>query len=335
LSEAAHDHALVVGISTYAAAEWLPSLQGPDNDALDVRDWLRQPDGGGLPEENVHMIRSADYGGEIGPQQKAVFDAFTELRELPLNAFGQLAGRRLYVYVAGHGMASDRADAALVTAEATPEDKLHVLVNSWFDWFWYAGLFKEYVLWVDTCATRQPVGLLKPCPWERETSPDRGDLFMAFGAEFGKIAVENPFGETWHGVFTYALLKALNGAVGSPVDSDALRRYLYNNLQTFLTEVQLKDNQVSKEPAFGTTDPMVFVEDAHLTFTVTLVFPAECVGKTATVSTEDGVVAETTLDQAEWKIEDLDAGGYAAYVPEFDRKFGFGVTGGEGVITLH
>jgi hypothetical protein len=345
MSETEHDHALVVGISRYAAADhdppWLPNLRGPDNDAEAIGGWLMRGDGGGLPPQNVCVIRSADFPNptNIGPQQQAVIDAFTKLKDLPTNAFeGQYAGRRLYVYAAGHGMANNRDDAALVTAEATRDDRLNVLVNDWFDWFWYARRFREFVLWIDTCATLQPAGFLKPCPWDRENHIDagRGDLFMAFGAEYGKIAVENQFDGKWHGVFSYALVQALNGANGNPVGSENLKNYLYNSLRTFLTEAQLNHSGVAKEPAFGTTDQLVFAARARPTFSVTLVFPQDCVGKEATVSTVDRVIHETTLAARNWTVDDLEAGGYAAYVPELDRRYGFGVTGGvdEVVITL-
>jgi hypothetical protein len=338
-----HDQALVVGISRYAAAAanppWLPNLNGPDNDAAAVGEWLKRDDGGGLPDENVRVVRSADFANpvNIGPQQQAVVDAFTELKNLPTDAFeGQYAGRRLYVYVSGHGMAARREDAALVTAEATLDDRLNVLVNSWFDWFWYAARFKEFVLWIDTCATRQPVGFLRPCPWPPEFRVDSGggELFVAFAAEYGKMAVENELEGEWHGVFSYALLKALNGAIGGPVTSEALKGYLHNSLGSFMTQAQLNHSGVAKEPAFGTTDPMVFTTPPRQTFAVTLQFPTDCIGKEATISTAQGLIHTTTLHQTEWTV-DLEAGGYAAYVAELDRTYGFGVTGGEGVITLH
>jgi hypothetical protein len=338
-----HDQALVVGISRYAAAAanppWLPNLNGPDNDAAAVREWLKRGDGGGLPDENVRVIRSADFANpvNIGPQQQAVVDAFTELKNLPTDAFeGQYAGRRLYVYVSGHGMAARREDAALVTAEATLDDRLNVLVNSWFDWFWYAARFKEFVLWIDTCATRQPVGFLRPCPWPPEFRVDSGggDLFVAFAAEYGKMAVENQLEGEWHGVFSYALLKALNGAIGGPVTSEALKGYLHNSLGSFMTQAQLNHSGVAKEPAFGTTDPMVFTTPPRQSFAVTLEFPTDCIGKEATISTGQGLIHTTTLHQTQWTV-DLEAGGFAAYVEELDRTYAFGVTGGEGVITLH
>jgi Caspase domain len=338
LAVSQHDRAVVIGISRYADARadppWISDLNGPDNDAADVARWLRRGDGGGLPNDNVRVIRSADFAdpANIGPQQQAVVDEFTALRNLPTTTYnGQYAGRRLYVYVSGHGMAARRQDAAVITAEAKRAEPLHVLITSWVDWLWYGARFAEYVLWVDTCATRQPVGLLKPCPWPLEFRPDMGagQLFVAFAAEFGKTAVEAQLDGQWHGVFTYALLKGLDGANGSPVRTSNLRDYLLNSPSTFMTEEQRNDSRVAKEPAFGTTDELLFAAPPQPRFPVTLQFPEEAVGKQATISfgASSPLVADTVLQQREWAME-LDAGSYVAYVPELDRSQPFTVTGG-------
>lgn len=343
-----HDRALLIGISRYKDAgadpPWISDLEGPDNDAEDLAAWLRRPDGGGLEVGNVRVVRSADFPDptNIGPQQQAIVDEFTTLKELPTTAYnGQYAGRRLYVYVSGHGMAAQREDAAVITAEALRDDPLHVLINSWVDWLWYAARFSEYVLWVDTCATRQPVGLLKPCPWPREYRPDMGEgqLFVAFAAKFGKTAVEAPLEGKWHGVFTHALLKALNGAKGTPVRTNDIREYLVNTMSTFMTQEQLKDSRVAKEPAFGVTDDLTFAAPPQTKFPVTLRFPQEAVGKHASISFDAGTppVEETVLPQRDWTVQ-LDAGFYVAYVSELDRQQPFEpfeVTGGsDEVITI-
>lgn len=340
------DRAVVVGVSRYAdvaaAPPWITNLNGPDNDAGDVAAWLRREDGGGLRDDNVRVVRSADFPdpAEIGPQQQAIVDEFQALKDLPRTTYNsQYAGRRLYVYVSGHGMAAQRQDAAVITAEAVRADPLHILVTSWFDWLWYAARFAEYVLWVDTCATRQPVGLLNPCPWPQEFRPDMGEgqRFEAFAAVFGKTAVERELDGQWHGVFTHALLKALGGANGTPVETSNLRDYLLNGLSTFMSQEQLNDSRVAKEPAFGTTDELEFAAPKRPTFPVTIRFPQEAVGTRATISVgaSSPLVADTVLQQTDWTLQ-LKAGSYAAYIPGLDREQPFEVTGGQNeVITFH
>ena len=139
----------MIGIRRYWDAtpdgsSWVTNLNGPDNDA--------DP----FPDED-----------SAGPQQRAVERAFDNVAELDPTAFeGQYAGRRLYVYVSGHGYARQRDEAALVTADAKRARPLNVLITSWMDWLWDAARFKEYVLWVDTCATRVPL----PCRLSRSPS---------------------------------------------------------------------------------------------------------------------------------------------------------------------
>src|SRR5215218_1007394 len=113
------DRAVVVGIRRYPDADadatrWISNLNGPDNDALAVAEWLRSPGGGGLPKDNVRVIASRDFPDpfphrrEAGPQQRAVEDALADLADLPIVLGNQYAGRRLYVYVSGHGHAKER-----------------------------------------------------------------------------------------------------------------------------------------------------------------------------------------------------------------------------------
>jgi hypothetical protein len=342
-----HDRALVIGISRYADAAadppWITNLNGPDVDADAIDKWLRKETGGGLPDDNVTVIRSANFPDptNIGPQQKAIVDGFTAVKDLPTNAYEGHAGRRLYVYVSGHGLAHGKYDAAVITAEATRDKILATLVNTWFDWFWYAGRFKEYVLWSDICASRDPTTPLLPCPWNEEHRLDasEGRQFIAYAAGFGKIAVENEIEGEWHGAFTYALLNGLNGALGTPVTSADLQAYIHNSLATFMTEKQRNDSRVGHEPAFGTTDPLLFGSPPQpLTFTVTLQFPPDCGGRQATISgdpTMPPIEQKSLPANAEWEV-DLAAGAYAAYVPELDRAYPFAVTGGgaDAVITL-
>ena len=53
----ADDRAIVVGVSRYPI---LGDLAGPENDANEFADWLRSPDGGAVPAENVELILSPE-----------------------------------------------------------------------------------------------------------------------------------------------------------------------------------------------------------------------------------------------------------------------------------
>jgi uncharacterized caspase-like protein len=340
-----HDHAVVVGIRRYGdsvnPSKWIRDLEGPDNDAQAIAAWLRKPDGGGLPDENVRVVSSAEAPdpfppGGAAPQQYAVEAALTDVAFLPPSGFRDeeegrtYAGRRLYVYVAGHGFAKRVDETALITAEALERRPLNVLITSWLDWYHQAAHFKELVLWVDTCASNVPVAYLKGCDLTVSTGSSIGSArrFYVYAAELNKQAVENKMADgKWHGVFTYALLQGLEGGVAGKVTSESLRDYLRNNMKSFMRPEQ-RVNAVSQEPAFGPVDPMDFgVEGTTRAFAVTLRFPDRLKGKKATVSVDAStVLAETELAGPEWKLE-LEAGAYVAFVPDSGEFGAFAVTG--------
>src|SRR5689334_6515188 len=82
------DYAIVVGIGSYpgfGATQTQPrNLQGPDNDALEVYNWITSTAGGDVPPANVSLVRSGGYpaasqalGALPGKQQ--IIDAFDNL----------------------------------------------------------------------------------------------------------------------------------------------------------------------------------------------------------------------------------------------------------------
>lgn len=334
-----HDHAVVIAIRRYAdvAAGWVTTLEGPDNDAAAMVEWLKAPGGGGLDECNIRVVASSGAPepfpeGGATPNQRNVIETLDEIAQLPKNAFGQYAGRRLYVHISGHGWSREPDEAALVTAEATQEKPLNVLVTSWTRWMHKAAPFKEIVLWADTCATRVPLKDLYPCVLDERVSPNTKEVavFEGFAAPLGYRAVEAQMPDGFcHGAFSYALLAGLKGAAASPVTSSSLRDYLHNAMKDFMTEEQRRRKQISKEPAFGRTDPIVFATKARPTFPVTLRFAPEHVGRRVFVghNRTDVPVAETVLAATDWTAQ-LEAGFWGAFVDGTNVSKGFEVAGG-------
>jgi uncharacterized caspase-like protein len=337
-----HDWAVVISVSDYEGATakppWITKLKGPDNDAAAIAAWLTAPEGGGLPVDHVLQVPSPFPASATGvPKQLEIVEAFNKLAELPTDAYNQRSGRRLYLYVSGHGLAAQRHDAAVITAEATFEDAMNVLITSWVDWFWYAARFEEFVLWVDTCATRtSPAITLRPCDRPAETRADaaQGQLVIIFAAGFNYTAVENELEGDWHGVFTHALLKGLKGAAGTPVTTQALKKYLFNSMKTFMTDAQRRNPQVAKEPWFEQAADLELAAPTKApSFTATIRFPPECVGKRVTISVNASspLVADEMLAAEEWKPK-LPVGAYAVYVPELGKQAAFEVTGGQDAV---
>jgi hypothetical protein len=253
-----------------------------------VHEWLLGP--GGVPKANTKLIRSCDFPKstdifQASPQKQAITGAFDWLESMAqrndANMKGLRVGRRLYVYMSGHGFAPERKKAGLFMANATRTRTHHVFASAWMDWFYNARYFDEFVLWMDCCLTFSLSLVPEPAGYRilQGTTPV-GRMFSAYASVYPGQAVENKMADgTWHGVFTYALLEGLKGAGADPITKDitsaSLKNYLINHMKTFMTDAQLNDSRVSKEPDFGADDPFLFGSVPKLpTFNVMLQFPA-------------------------------------------------------------
>ena len=271
---AADDFAIVVGIAKYPDFGESPgqarNLLAPDDDAADVVKWLKDPNGGNVPDTHVRVVRtSAVPPGMNGawPSREGVMQEFDRLEQLSQDrsAVGQgsRVGRRLYVYAGGHGFARKRKEGALFAANATRIRRHHVFTSGWLEWFANAGYFDEAVLWMDTCMWPDSTTLLETVGYRQVTAMQTARVFSAYAARFPLQAVERAIdGGPVRAVFTHTLLEALRGGAADPatreVTSARLRDYLTNHMRDHLPPEDLRDPLVSKEPDFGFDDDMVF-----------------------------------------------------------------------------
>ena len=347
---AADDYAIVVGITKYPGLGLSPNetadLKGSERDALEVANWLKAKDGGDLPDDrdHVNMICTSDFQGEPTatkgePQQQRLRDAFDALvqagKEKPrASRDDPMLGRRLYIYMSGHGFSPSRYRGALYVANATPDNGWHSYASGWLEWFQDNFYFKEYVLWMDCCMDREfgidPENIMK----KTARFGRMGGTFIAFAAPRQFKTVERPIkakdGEI-HGVFTWALLEGLRG---SAVDSEgqitgrSLADYLLNGMSAYLTEDDLKNPMIAKEPEVVKADrTLIFAtgRQKQTTF-VTLTFPIDAVGKQATLWGGLPIVSNSFPVEPEVS-QKLENGLYVVAVPELRIRHGFEVTG--------
>ena len=350
----ASDYAIVVGVQRYPSfgrtAKDSYDLQGPDNDARAVADWLTDPDGGALPPENVRMVSSARYpnpfGGPdtVGPKQGDVAGAFRWLEDIAqrnnrrIDGPGLTVGDRLYLYMSGHGYAKRRQEAAVFTANATRSRLWHVEASRWAEWFYQAEYFKEYVVWMDCCMN--PDLRIRPGPvGYRDVVPSASPpLFSAFAARYPGQAVEALQDDgVYHGAFTWALLKGLRSAVdeNGAITSHSLKGYLVNAMQSFMTDEQKRDERVSTEPDFGSEDDIVFARPPEPAFDVTLTVPAQAVGHRYRIVTGSPPrsVKTGTVPGPRFKVK-LPNGLYVASVAAAKLTAGIEVIGVDGHASL-
>ena len=167
------------------------------------------------------------------------------------NATGQPRGRRLYLYLAGHGVTPNApndddcglvmANALLLSLRSLPGRLAAKRVRR-------AALFSEIVLFMDCC--RQVTGLVvADCGL-----PDVGDPQVAakspflygFAAGWAMTAAErllpHPFDpaqdDLWQGVFTHALLRGLTCAIDETgeITSISLKAFVRSAVQELLPE---------------------------------------------------------------------------------------------------
>lgn len=347
---AADDYAIVIGITRYPGLGVSPGdpadLKGSEGDALAVANWLKAKDGGDLPDDGAHvnLICTSDFQSEPTatqgePQQQRLRDAFHALvqagKEKPrASRDDPMLGRRLYIYMSGHGFSPSRYRGALYVANATPDNGWHSYASGWLEWFQDNFYFKEYVLWMDCCMDREfgidPENIMK----KTSRFGRMGGTFIAFAAPRQFKTVERPIkaknGEI-HGIFTWALLQGLTGgAVDSEgqITARSVADYILNGMAAYLTEDDLKNPTVAREPEVVKADPtLIFATGRQKPSTsVTLTFPATAVGKQATLWGGLPVVSSSFPVQTEVNRK-LENGLYVVAVPELRLRHGFEITG--------
>ncbi|MGH8065960.1 MAG: hypothetical protein ACRERE_12170 [Candidatus Entotheonellia bacterium] len=296
------DWAIVVGIQRYPD---LGDLGGPENDATAFYNWLVSPTGGAVPQDHVALILSSHYrppfpsASKAEPTTQHVQQAFDALGDVAIanqdQGDGLRVGRRLYIYLSGHGCEPQVEEAVLLMANATKvRAGHHIPGKPYANWFYRAGYFDEVVLLMDCCRERYPRVPLSVPPYIDLTAPDavdRGRRFYGFGTKWSRLSRERtmPDGKV-RGVFTTALLAGLEGAASDPngrITAASLASYLYNGMKAFLGPEDLQDPEVPKEPDLwydhNLGDTFVLATAPVPRFPVVIHLPQDSAGKTVDI----------------------------------------------------
>jgi hypothetical protein len=337
------DHAIVVGIAHYPGLlneeGQRSDLDGPVTDATAIRDWLLAADGGGLAEKNVAFIASSrrvKRPRSAKPTLAMIQQAFRDLQTKTKNR----PGRRLYVYMSGHGFAPDEDKGALFTAECEADvDLPNVWATEYVKWFRAKQRFSEFVLWMDCCCDQDLTITPLPITFPKAVLAGKaGPRLLGIAAQTGMKAAEAPMPQDngrVHGVFTWTLLNGLKNAIGANevVTGESLRDYLLNSMQDFLPEEAKAGSEVSLQPYVFADRGIVFGrKKAPATQAgIRLAFPASAVGKELRIWTGNPprIVAEGPITQDGFTAT-LDKGVYVAEVAASRLRHGFEITGSTG-----
>lgn len=331
------DYAVIVGIDRYPQLgenRTELSLKGPGHDADAIEAWFK--------EQNVHIIakiKGSIVDGLARPTGDQIEAAMRRIDNMALinqaDKKGLQVGRRLYIYMSGHGFSPARRRGCIFTADADDRFGNNIHVSSWLDWFQDAGYFREFVLWMDCCMDR--ISLLPPRepqvrPQASRTPPN--GVFIAFAAQRPLRTVEAPIpqdGDKWHGVFTWALLEGLRGAAVDAngfVTSRSLADWLRNAQSHFLGAGDLRDPQVSKEPDIQEDSRLIFARGVSpKTYPVSLAFDVTVTGKQARLWCGRPPKPETIDTGGGTPKLLLRPGLYVVDVPDAQIRQGFEVVG--------
>lgn len=205
-------YAILLGFNTFADQTYLPGLEYAEKDARDLYDALTDPDCGGFPKENIHIIT-----GNVSKE-----DAETELYVHAVHERGP--DDTVLIYYSGHGfIAGDSPESYLATPDT---NVLKILKNP------NAGLQMEYlrkkiflaqpekraknmILFLDCCYSGSFCPELKGGYDSKpralvETHDFDGDGRVAFvSSPAGVVSRESK--ELQNGVFTAYLIRGLRG----------------------------------------------------------------------------------------------------------------------------
>jgi hypothetical protein len=357
----AHDDwAIVVGVRKYPS---LTDLDGPENDANAMYQWLISPQGGDVPAEHVARILSSQFPAPLSPARAEpttaqIQQAFEDLQDVAAKngaaGNGRRVGRRLYIYLSGHGCAPRPNESALLTANASQlRVGYHILGKLYADWFLQSNFFDEAELFMDCCRESYPQAPPNVPPWIDITGAgalDTARAFYGFATKWSRLSRERLMEDGQvHGVFTWALLQGLKTAADAnhQVTGSSLGGYLYNNMKTFLTPDDLADPDVPKEPelVYDQNHAIVFcalpppdqpaqpnqpAPESPVTFTL----PAQAAGKLVQVlNTTFKEVRRAQGTPPLWQTS-LPPGPYIAQILELGRQTEVFVVDGTGAVNV-
>lgn len=338
----ADDYAILIGINPYPTlgpGGTKADLGGPENDVDALKGWLIDPAGGGLPPNGstVFEFKAGLNGtGGLGPTSDDLESVLGKLKGIAeKNPKGRFVGRRLYLFLSGHGFSPSQRKGCLFTPNATDEQGFNIHATGWLSWLQDSGLFTEYVLLMDCCMDRQSF-LPERNPQIRPLAsfdPPRAG-FVAFAAQRPLKAVEQAIaadGGRTHGLFTWTVLEGLRGAAADRngrVTGRSLADWVRNAMSARMTAKDQADPDVALEPEVIQEDSkLVFVRQvARPVFGVEVSFPAPTVGATAHVwsGAPPRIVHSFTVSAAAAQLS-LPPGLHLIEVPDAKLRQGFEV----------
>ncbi|HEV7880032.1 hypothetical protein [Bradyrhizobium sp.] len=233
------------------------------NDAVLFREWLIDPDGGGLDPAHVALFTSPE-DGSFAPSRDVIEDQILQTFYQKRDEGVRPVGRRLYLFMAGHGVApADGDDCSLIAANSFL-NSLRVLSGRMAaDRIRKQPMFQEVVLFM-ACCRDVGVNASVYCnlPPPGETLNKKSTYLHGLAVKWDKKALEQELPhptdpknkpKLWQSVFSYALLQGLRSAFDDDgqITSLSLKRIVKEHVMRLL-------------PPDNNTPPEFFLDEDNL-----------------------------------------------------------------------
>ena len=213
----ARDFAVVAAINKYKTPTEFRDLGGPEHDAADFIDWLKSPAGADVPAANIDPFTRLATNG-VGPTRSDIEAAFSDLFNCA-RPQDQPIGRRLYVFLAGHGFTTSKTLSLLHAYESRKLTPFYVSGFGWLECFYNTALFDELVLFMDCCRDFEPTASapIRPCLGQVDTAAQNVKQLVLLATGLGLQAYEREIDGKPRGLFSHAVTTALRS---DAVDGD-------------------------------------------------------------------------------------------------------------------
>lgn len=249
------NHAVVIGIKDYPG---LSQLEGPCHDAEAFLKWVTKPGPGNVDPGNVHKLLSSDFTSTTDVREaRPVSDQIVgKFNEVVSGNPTQHIGDRIYVFVAGHGMSDvNRPEsAALIAANATRLSITlpHVVVTDYIHFFRRSYTFKEIILVMDCCldvTVLRPLNVPGIIQGDPHPKASKVRMFLANATVWSKKSFEKKFNGTTRGIFSVALMEALENAPAedAKVTGAVIENYIKQHIKTIAGDKEIENPRIGGE----------------------------------------------------------------------------------------
>ena len=223
-------YALVIGCGRFATLPKSMQLEFPESDARSIYSVLISPEGGNFPDENVHTL--------IGEKATLANIRYEVEQWLPSQA---REGDRVLIFYAGHGLVANSGKPYLATYNTTLEDPEGTAYPMEDLGMYFSSRIKGKwkVLLTDTCHS----GAIRPDLSRAINQALLGlgqSMFILTASRDRELSFESK--KLRHGVYSYYLVKAMQGQADSNCDgvvtATELFDYLYKNVSEYTGQRQ-------------------------------------------------------------------------------------------------